>query len=128
MERIVDQVVNPKINTVFLPLVEDVVYKYLGIEKRQDPQNKAITNTTDLLPKDLEAVSPDSVQSSKHDEQKDDTDTLNESLTSKMDEDESPPFEPLEGCQQTVTTLQEETSLDSELSGISGKIWNKEII
>lgn len=107
---------------MFLPLVEDVVYKYLGIEKRQDPQNKANTNATDLLPKDLEAVSPDSVQSSKHEEQRDDTDTLNESLTSKMDEDESPPFEPLEGCQPTVSTLQEETSLDSDLSGISGKI------
>lgn len=33
MERIVDQVVNPKILTVFMPQVEDVVYKYLGIEK-----------------------------------------------------------------------------------------------
>lgn len=107
---------------MFLPLVEDVVYKYLGIEKRQDPQNKANVNATDLLPKDLEAVSPESVQSSKHDEQKEDTDTLNESLTSKMDEDESPPFEPLEGCQPTVMTVQEETSLDSELSGISGRL------
>jgi hypothetical protein len=33
VERIVDQVVNPKILTVFMPQVEDVVYKYLGIEK-----------------------------------------------------------------------------------------------
>jgi hypothetical protein len=33
VERIVDQVVNPKILTVFMPQVEDVVYKFLGIEK-----------------------------------------------------------------------------------------------
>lgn len=33
VERIVDQVVNPKILTVFMPQVEDVVYKSLGIEK-----------------------------------------------------------------------------------------------
>lgn len=121
VERIVDQVVNPKISTVFLPIVEDVVYKYLGIEKRQDPHMKVDKNVTDLLPKDLEAVSPESVQSSKLD-QKDDPDSLNDSTNSKMDEDESPPFEPLEGVPQNMTILQEETSLDSELSGISGKL------
>ena len=33
VERIVDQVVNPKILTVFMPQVEDVVYKFLGIEE-----------------------------------------------------------------------------------------------
>lgn len=33
VERIVDQVVNPKILTVFMPQVEDVVYRFLGIEK-----------------------------------------------------------------------------------------------
>lgn len=122
MERIVDQVVNPKINTVFLPIVEDVVYKYLGIEKpRRDNQNESKKEEADLLPKDLEAVSPESVRSLKHDDQKDETDTLNESVNSKPDEDESPPFEPLESS-QIVPLLQEETSMDSELSGISGKV------
>lgn len=121
VERIVDQVVNPKINTVFLPIVEDVVYKYLGMEKpKKDPQNEISQNATDLLPKDLEAISPESVQSSKNDEQKDETDTVNESLNSKVDEDESPPFEPLEGSQQSDVIPQEDTSMDSELSGISG--------
>lgn len=121
VERIVDQVVNPKINTVFLPIVEDVLYKYLGIEKRQNPQNTAEIVVPDLLPKDLEAVSPGSVQSLKQVDQKDTIDSLNDSLNSKIDEDESPPFEPLEATNVvTVPALQEETSVDSELSGISG--------
>lgn len=33
VERIVDQVVNPKINQVFLPQVKDVVYERLGIKQ-----------------------------------------------------------------------------------------------
>lgn len=33
VERIVDQVVNPKINAIFLPKIEDITYPYLGIEK-----------------------------------------------------------------------------------------------
>lgn len=121
VERIVDQVVNPKISTVFLPIVEDVVYKYLGIEKQQDPQAEVNSNVTDLLPKDLEAVSPEFVHTSKL-FQKDEPDILNDSTNSKMDEDESPPFEPLEGIPQNTITLQEENSIDSELSGISGKL------
>lgn len=32
VERIVDQVVNPKISTVFRPNIEEMVYKHLGIE------------------------------------------------------------------------------------------------
>ena len=31
--RIVDQLVNPRINTVLVPKVEDIVYTYLGIER-----------------------------------------------------------------------------------------------
>lgn len=31
--RIVDQLVNPRINTVLVPKVEDIVYNYLGIER-----------------------------------------------------------------------------------------------
>lgn len=123
VERIVDQVVNPKINTVFLPIVEDVVYKYLGIEKPQrDTQSEQKKNVADLLPTDLEAVSPESVQSLKHDNLKEDNDTLNDSLNSKLDEDESPPFEPLESNKQTIL-LQDEISVDSELSGISGDLF-----
>lgn len=33
VERIVDQVVNPKVSTVFQPNIEEMVYKHLGIEQ-----------------------------------------------------------------------------------------------
>lgn len=33
VERIVDQVVNPKIYSVIEPEVEEVIYNYMGIEK-----------------------------------------------------------------------------------------------
>ncbi|CAH2096725.1 unnamed protein product [Euphydryas editha] len=64
VERIVDQVVNPKVASVFIPKVEDLVYNYLGIARK-----KTVTAETsngkvdDLLPTDLEAVSPGSVKS-----------------------------------------------------------------
>ncbi|CAG9856406.1 unnamed protein product [Phyllotreta striolata] len=97
VERIVDQVVNPKISTVFLPKVEEVVYKFLGVEKpnnRIKKEEKKVS-ITDLLPTDLEAVSPESSECSFKHEKK--TDNQNDSLNSsgKMDEDESPAFEPL---------------------------------
>lgn len=80
-----------------------------------------------LLPTDLEAISPYS------DMQDDEFDGVNENEkatnnsseimqedlnNSKIDEDESPPFEPLE---ESVTLMApEENSIDSHLSGISG--------
>jgi hypothetical protein len=38
IERIVDQTVNPKIYSVIEPLVESVVYKFLGVEKTEGGQ------------------------------------------------------------------------------------------
>lgn len=135
VERIVDQVVNPKINTVFLSQVEDVVYKSLGIEKPSRSENKSldtplkISIIENLLPTDLEAISPDS---DIHDDELNVTDenvtekvingsnenTREELNDSKMDEDESPPFEPLE---ESVTLMPlEENSVDSHLSTFSG--------
>lgn len=125
VERIVDQVVNPKVNTVLLPKVEEVVYKYLGIEKPTKEVKKE-PPVTDLLPTDLEAVSPDSVHSVKTEEDKKNdngvtNDSLNDSISSKIDEDESPPFEPLETIGNShPTNLLEENSVDSQLSGFSG--------
>lgn len=116
VERIVDQVVNPKINTIFLPQVEDVVYRYLGIEKpnRLEVKKGLKIDVTDLLPTDLEAISPES------DHTKDDSLNFNDSLNSdtKMEEDESPPFEPIDG--QSSNIHHEENSVDSHLSGFSG--------
>ncbi|XP_014235934.1 biorientation of chromosomes in cell division protein 1-like 1 [Trichogramma pretiosum] len=56
IERIVDQVVNPKIYSNFMPHIEDVVYKYMGIE-RPKPQKNGSCDLTDLLPKDLDPIS-----------------------------------------------------------------------
>ncbi|XP_026729303.1 biorientation of chromosomes in cell division protein 1-like 1 isoform X2 [Trichoplusia ni] len=67
VERIVDQVVNPKVASVFIPQVEDLVYNYLGISRKKTAPTAETSNgkisTDDLLPTDLEAVSPGSVKS-----------------------------------------------------------------
>lgn len=42
ISRIVDQLVNPRINTVLVPKVEDIVYSYLGIER---PPEETFNNT-----------------------------------------------------------------------------------
>ncbi|CAB3258589.1 unnamed protein product [Arctia plantaginis] len=67
VERIVDQVVNPKVASVFIPQVEDLVYNYLGISRKKSLTTAETSNgkisTDDLLPTDLEAVSPGSVKS-----------------------------------------------------------------
>ncbi|KPJ10012.1 Biorientation of chromosomes in cell division protein 1-like [Papilio machaon] len=65
VERIVDQVVNPKVASVFIPQVEDLVYNYLGITRKKSINNAETSNdkTEPLLPTDLEAVSPGSVKS-----------------------------------------------------------------
>ncbi|KAG8227185.1 hypothetical protein J437_LFUL003391 [Ladona fulva] len=82
VERIVDQVVNPKIYTVFFPKVEDVVYGYLGVEKPKkgvdipnglrenaakfdEPpkQEKKFVSLKDLLPTDLDPISPEKFDS-----------------------------------------------------------------
>lgn len=106
VERIVDQVVNPKLNTNFVPKIEDVSYKYLGIEK---PVNRnrgldltPIDQNTFLPNLDLEQVSPESEQSpsicSKSPKSIDMA--LNEyqmdEINDKGDDLESPAFEPIE--------------------------------
>lgn len=46
VERIVDQVVNPKVHTVFMPQVEDVVYRVQGIPK---PEKKSVPNPSSTI-------------------------------------------------------------------------------
>ncbi|XP_055851440.1 dentin sialophosphoprotein [Episyrphus balteatus] len=101
VERIVDQVVNPKIATVFQPKIEDIAYKYLGIPKPQPtvvvtssdvpPLNGILKVETDLLPTDLEQVSPDSDKCTMKSDSKDEMET-----DDKIDDFESPAFEPIE--------------------------------
>ncbi|RZC34175.1 biorientation of chromosomes in cell division protein 1-like 1 [Asbolus verrucosus] len=118
VERIVDQVVNPKINTIFLPKVEEVVYSHLGI-KKPNRNEASKSDQSDLLPTDLEAVSPESEPVDKKDDKS--TDTLQDMDESKTEEDESPPFEPLDE-QLVYVPPHEENSIDSHLSGFSGLI------
>lgn len=54
LDKIVDQVVDPNIYTVFMPRVSDVVKEYMNKKKPKEVGLK------DLLPEDLEPVSPSS--------------------------------------------------------------------
>lgn len=130
---------NPKINSVFLPKIEDISYKYLGIEKPKPSDDQTLQSelcsNEDIKPKilptdldDLEAVSPDSTGSKKS--FKDSTEDLNTPVDSiktelndsveKVDDDfESPAFEPLKGSLLTGSdSINGEE--DSKLSDISG--------
>lgn len=64
VERIVDQVVNPKVYSVFTPQIEDVVYRFLGIERPKAKEKNGACGLKDLLPKDLDPVSPESDKNS----------------------------------------------------------------
>lgn len=103
---------------MFQPKVAEVVYKYLGIEKpikEEETEKKDVHSSVEnLLPTDLEAVSPESEIEKKLDKSFD-TSNLDDS---KNDDDESPPFEPLE--EQPSYLAVEENSIDSHMSGFSG--------
>lgn len=124
VERIVDQVVNPKISTVFHPKIEEIVYNYLGIEKPKPALNGGeIEVQTDFLPEDLEAVSPDSDKKSSSTSsdiaikaEQIANDELNESKEI-VEDFESPAFEPLET--RPPSQIKNESN-DSHASAISG--------
>ncbi|XP_046972939.1 biorientation of chromosomes in cell division protein 1-like 1 isoform X2 [Vanessa cardui] len=114
VERIVDQVVNPKVASVFIPKVEDLVYNYLGIARK-----KSVTAETsngkvdDLLPTDLEAVSPGSVKSN---DDKNDTMELDDIPSeSKMDVDEEKPTVDIKENNIAPESIQEEKAEDIQL-------------
>uniref|UniRef100_A0A2M4AIC7 BOD1/SHG1 domain-containing protein n=1 Tax=Anopheles triannulatus TaxID=58253 RepID=A0A2M4AIC7_9DIPT len=138
VERIVDQVVNPKISTIFLPKVEELVYNYLGIEKPKSSVNGNETARGESLLEDLEAVSPDSDKKSEGsltppqpaaetehmevdmeiDDDDDEAGVEEEVDDSKEQDDfESPAFEPLEV--RSPSKMKEEAN-DSNSSAISG--------
>lgn len=109
VERIVDQVVNPKIASVFIPQVEDMVYKCFGIEKPdKDQKNLDENETKPFLSGDLGVVCADSEKlntrispESKMPETKS-IDVKHENRisedscdSSKEDDFESPAFEPI---------------------------------
>ncbi|XP_072933441.1 uncharacterized protein [Epargyreus clarus] len=96
VERIVDQVVNPKVASVFIPQVEDLVYNYLGITRKKSVTTAESSNEKieDLLPTDLEAVSPGSVKSNDDKNEAMDIDTPKEETKMDVDQEDTSKFEP----------------------------------
>ncbi|XP_028178976.1 biorientation of chromosomes in cell division protein 1-like 1 [Ostrinia furnacalis] len=117
VERIVDQVVNPKVATVFIPQVEDLVYNYLGITRKKttpvaETSNGKVTDN-DLLPTDLEAVSPASVKS--NDDKTEAMETSHADQDNKMDVD----FDKLKDEKDHSNDVDVGKTDDTRLSGIS---------
>ncbi|XP_030559218.1 dentin sialophosphoprotein isoform X2 [Drosophila novamexicana] len=102
VDHIVDQVVNPKVATIFEPKIESIAYKYLGITPPPPPANPPprppllpapplppytghglrhlnggnllkVETTASLLPTDLEQISPDSDRATVKSDTKDDS-------------------------------------------------------
>ncbi|KAI8422907.1 hypothetical protein MSG28_014019 [Choristoneura fumiferana] len=115
VERIVDQVVNPKVASVFIPQVEDLVYNYLGIARKKSAPETSTdkgNSSTDLLPNDLEAVSPGSVKSN------DDKDEpMEETKEEGMDIDAAEKIQDVNDI--TMPSEAEDKEGDTQLSGIS---------
>lgn len=130
VERIVDQVVNPKISTVFHPKVEDIMYNYLGIEKPKPIANGSggmEVQTDSLLLEDLEAVSPDSDKKSSS-ASSDIHPTIERHLHEELnepkeniDEFDSPAFEPLQTRPPSQTKHESNDSNASAISGLTSQ-------
>ncbi|XP_015585411.1 biorientation of chromosomes in cell division protein 1-like 1 [Cephus cinctus] len=86
VERIVDQVVNPKVYSVFMPQIEDVVYKFLGLERPKAREKNGSCGLKDLLPKDLDPVSPESDKNSLKDVSLESVDANMDNIDVKNDE------------------------------------------
>lgn len=105
IERIVDQVVNPKLNSNLVPKIEDVAYKFLGVEKPSFNIKLELTvdeHETSLPNLDLEQVSPESSEKSPSIESKSPAMMatnieylIHEECEERVDDLESPAFEPL---------------------------------
>ncbi|XP_052901649.1 biorientation of chromosomes in cell division protein 1-like 1 [Anopheles moucheti] len=150
VERIVDQVVNPKIATIFQPKVEEIVYNYLGIEKPKSSfnGNEHTSGCAESLLEDLEAVSPDSDKKSEgcmtpsppppqqlpqppepteepieHVVENMDIDEDDEVLDESKEQDdfESPAFEPLEVRSPSKTKDEMNDSNSSAISGLTSQ-------
>lgn len=104
VERIVDQVVNPKVYSVFMSQIEDVVYKFLGIERPKAKEKNGACGLKDLLPKDLDPVSPESDKNSLKDVSLEsvENDTLEEKQEDKTYGEQKPQGE--EACQDQKNT------------------------
>lgn len=140
VDHIVDQVVNPKVATIFEPKIESIAYKYLGITPPPPPTNPPprppllpapplppypghtlghmngdnmlkVETTASLLPTDLEQISPDSDRATFKSYMKDDE------LPPGVDDDDmdydettSPAFEPAADIKEEINNSSLNTS------------------
>lgn len=110
--------VNPKIATVFIPKVEELFYNHLGIQRPKAATPPATAETSngkvesDLLPIDLEAVSPGSVKSNDGKEDVSITGDNTEETKMEIDEASQPKTEQEES--------QESMEIEKEVSQLSG--------
>lgn len=116
-----DQVVEQKMDFI-QSKVEEILYQYVGISKpvkKEKNPDEALEVETDLLPTDLEQVSPDSDKKSSTSEIINAEDIKDEEIEEEIVEDddfESPAFEPVEAMEVD----RNEQSQHSNLSAISG--------
>ncbi|KAG5675545.1 hypothetical protein PVAND_005441 [Polypedilum vanderplanki] len=116
VSRIVDQVVEQKMEKI-QNQVEEILYKYAGIEKPKKgaKNNCSLEIDTTLLPTDLEQVSPDSDKKSESLENKE---MLEEEIIDD-DDFESPAFEPIEPLKTETACQNSHTSNLSDISGLT---------
>lgn len=112
-----------KVNSIQLK-VEEILYKYVGMEKpikKEKQPNGNLEIDTDLLPTDLEQVSPDSdKKSSLSDGLNADDEVKDEQIEEEVIEDEdfeSPAFEPVE----PITADKNDNSNLSAISGLTSQ-------
>lgn len=110
VNRIVDQVMEQKMDYI-QSKVEEILYHYVGIAKplKKEKLSEGLVIDTDLMPTDLEQVSPDVLMDEVKDEE------VEEELV-EDDDFESPAFEPIE----SVIVEKNDNSEHSNLSAISG--------
>jgi hypothetical protein len=121
VSRIVDTVVEQKVN-YFQSKVEEILYKYVGIEKpiKEEKQNGTSLEVDNLLPTDLELEQVSSPESDKKEQ-------IEEEICDEDDDFESPAFEPIEQIKQEPEKM--ENSNLSEISGLTSQdsVENKSI-
>ncbi|XP_076249476.1 uncharacterized protein LOC143188868 [Calliopsis andreniformis] len=129
VERIVDQVVNPKVYSVFMHQIEDVVYKFLGIERPKAKEKNGACGLKDLLPKDLDPVSPESDKNSLKDVSLESVDAMDD-LDAKKNEKLSHEQELQEeenSNEKNKSNILENGQISSEEKMLdeNGKVFNK---
>lgn len=127
VERIVDQVVNPKVYSVFMSQIEDVVYKFLGIERPKAKERNGACGLKDLLPKDLDPVSPESDKNSLKDVSLESVDAM-EDLEARKEEKllyEQRSQEEEASVERNKINSLENGQIFSEDRGENGKAFNK---